>query len=77
MRKLAVFVSLLALFNSGCLVYEKEEVKVKLTPGGAEIWVTQIGWKSSNEEEEKILKDFDELPLRLVELTEHVPDLFE
>ena len=61
MRYLAIFVAVLAVFLSGCLIKEKEEVKIKLTPGGGEIWVTETGWKSSQEEEKGILEDFDKL----------------
>jgi len=61
MRYLTVFTAVLALILSGCLIKEKEEVKIKLTPSGGEFWVTQTGWKSSEEEENKILKDFDNL----------------
>ena len=61
MRNLAFFIAVLAVFLSGCLIKEKEEVKIKLTPGGGEIWVTETGWKSSQEEEKGILEDFDKL----------------
>jgi hypothetical protein len=61
MRNLVAFTAVLALFLSGCLIKEKEEVKIKLTPSGGEIWVTETGWKSSEEEENKILEDFDKL----------------
>ncbi len=61
MRNIVFFTAVLALFLSGCLINEKEEVKIKLTPSGAEIWVTETGWKSSEEEENKILEDFDNL----------------
>lgn len=61
MRKMVVLTAVLTLFLSGCLIHEKEEVKIKLTPGGGEIWVIKTGWKSSNEEESKILEDFDNL----------------
>jgi hypothetical protein len=61
MRNIAFFVTVLALFLSGCLIKEKEEVKIKLTPGGGEIWVTETGWKSGQEEEKGILEDFDKL----------------
>lgn len=61
MRKLVCFAAVLALFLSGCLINEKEEVKIKLTPSGGELWVKETGWKSSNEDEKDILKDFDNL----------------
>ena len=61
MRKLVVLAAVLTLFLSGCLINEKEEVKVKLTPSGGEIWVKETGWKSSGEKEEDILEDFKKL----------------
>lgn len=61
MRKLVVLTAVLTLFLSGCLMYEKEEVKVKLTSSGAEIWVKETGWKSSSEDEKEILEDFKKL----------------
>jgi hypothetical protein len=61
MRHIVLLTAVLALFLSGCLIKEKEEVKIKLTPSGGEIWVTETGWKSDNEEENKILEDFNKL----------------
>lgn len=46
---------------TGCLIQERQEVRVQFTPGGAEVWVKESGWKSSEEETEKIKEDFDEL----------------
>jgi len=60
-RNILIFTVVLAVLLSGCLIKEKEEVKIKLTPSGGEIWVTQTGWKSSEEEDNKILEDFDKL----------------
>jgi hypothetical protein len=61
MRHMVLLAAVLSLFLSGCLISEKEEVKIKLTPSGGEIWVTETGWKSSEDEESKILEDFDKL----------------
>jgi hypothetical protein len=61
MKKSVIIAVVLTLFLSGCLVHEKKEVKIKLTPSGGEIWVTETGWKSTNEKEEDIQKDFEKL----------------
>lgn len=61
MRNILFLTAVLALFLSGCLISEKEEVKIKLTPSGGEIWITETGWKSDEEEKNKILEDFDNL----------------
>ena len=54
-------VVLILPFLTGCLIHEKEEVDISLTASGGDFWVRQSGWKSSEEDAEKIRKDFDDL----------------
>ena len=61
MKMLRIAMFLILPLLSGCLLYEKQEVDISLTETGGDFWVRHTGWKSSDDDAEKITKDFDEL----------------